>query len=82
MFKPLKDTNIEDLEECPYCGNDQYATKERIYGIIFHNQTFKENEEAENGEMYETSSTTLASKYYYCEQCFKKIAKIPEDKQY
>lgn len=70
------------IKECPYCHSDiGYYEKYYYsgYGIVRYNF---DDTLAENGDMYDTVGGKLASKYYYCLNCNKKIGKIEkvEDK--
>jgi hypothetical protein len=65
------------MTECPYCKCQEYYTKSKITGIVNCYERF-DGKEADNGEMYQGTSTKLASKYAYCTNCGKKLFKVTE----
>lgn len=42
---------FEDLKECSFCGNNEFYTKEYVYGTLYCKQRF-DGKEAENAELY------------------------------
>lgn len=69
--------------KCKKCGNEEYFyIKEKYSGktelIVDKNGdlTF------DNAGAYDGATYKLISKYYFCEKCNSKVAKIPEGKQY
>lgn len=65
------------MEECPYCGNEEYYTKDYMYGMVRYMQRF-DGKEADNGDMYSLLRQKLG-KYAYCFKCDKRLFKIKED---
>ena len=58
---------FSDLTECPFCGGTQFYTKGRITGKSIYFERF-DGEEADNGEMYESTDFITEGKAY-CESC-------------
>jgi hypothetical protein len=59
---------FSELEECPICGCAEYYSKEYVYGTIRYIERFDE-EEAENGQLYDSLSTKNFSGRCYCSDC-------------
>lgn len=69
------------MNKCPYCGCEEYYTKQYASGPINYQFRF-DGEEAENGAMYETLSFKPKSKYAFCCQCEKRLFKLDEKPEY
>ena len=59
---------FSELEECPICGCAEYYSKEYVYGTIRYIERFDE-EEAENGQLYDSLNTKNFSGRCYCSNC-------------
>ena len=60
---------FSELECCPFCGYDEYFTKQYMYGTAQYNERF-DGEEAHNESLYDG----LYAKYSgrcYCRNCYK-----------
>lgn len=69
---------FEDLKECPFCGNDEFYTKEYVYGTLYCKQRF-DGKEAENAELYDGLNTGKFSGRAYCTKCHKALGNIIEN---
>ena len=64
---------------CPYCGNEEFFIKQSFKGTCNFNMRFDmDNENVENGDMYDNVSFETIGKYAYCNNCFKRLFKIGE----
>lgn len=59
------------MENCPYCGFDEYYTKDRVYGTARFIRRF-DGEEADNSEMFDYI-IQKPGKVAYCQNCHRKI---------
>ena len=59
---------FSDLTECPFCGNDEFYTKEYWYGTIHYGERF-DGEEANNSEMYDGLNYKKHTGRAYCRFC-------------
>lgn len=69
--------------KCKKCGNEEYFyIKQKFSGIA--ELIIDKNGELtfDNAGAYDDATYKLISKYYFCEKCNSKVAKIPEGKQY
>lgn len=70
---------------CPHCGNKELFYQRMSYSGECE---FRVNNEGEcdeticNADMHEGTIYKFKSVFYYCEDCNKKVAKIPVDKRY
>lgn len=71
---------FSELRECPFCGNDEYFTRDRYLGSSRYNHAFDPDTEKPvyNGEMYE-ELTHVTGKLAYCNNCFKYLGNIELD---
>lgn len=63
---------FSELENCPFCGHDEFYTKEYWYGTICYNERF-DGKEAHNEEMYDSLNYKNHSGKAYCRSCNKYI---------
>ncbi len=64
---------------CPYGGNEEFFIKQSFKGTCNFNMRFDmDNQDVENGEMYENASYKTVGKYAYCNNCFKRLFKVEE----
>ena len=75
--KTNKLKNISEIEECPYCGHDEWFRKQKIYGPVYYKARF-DGVEADNGEMYDSTIISDTSKFAFCSNCEKKIGLIED----
>lgn len=61
---------LSDLEQCPFCGSDEYFTTEYVYGTLYYNERF-DGEETHNGELYDGLNSKNYSGRAYCCNCKK-----------
>lgn len=59
---------FSDLTECPFCGNDEFFTKQYVYGTLRYNERF-DGEETHNEELYDYLNTGKYSGRCYCNSC-------------
>lgn len=59
---------FSELKECPFCGFDEYYTKEYTYGTVCYGERF-DGEEAHNEDMYAGLLTKNYSGRCYCRNC-------------
>lgn len=70
--------------KCPHCGNEEFFYhKIRYSGECWFevNNQGECDETCYNADMYGGAIYKLKSVYYFCEECHKKVAKIPDDKR-
>ncbi len=66
---------ISDYSECPHCGsNIGYYQKLYMSGWTHDRTTFSGKKE--NTEMLDSIKYSKYSKYYFCENCHKKICNV------
>lgn len=67
---------LSTLEECPYCGYDEYYYMQYVKGkISFHEKFDSDSEEsANNTEMWDGVNYGKKLKTIHCANCHKKIA--------
>ena len=61
---------FSELQECPFCGHDEYYSKEYVYGNIFYGERF-DGEETHNESLYDSLSTKRFNGRCYCRSCEK-----------
>ena len=61
---------FSDLQCCPFCGHDEYYTKEYWYGTIYYGERF-DGKEAHNENMYDSLNYKNHSGRTYCRNCNK-----------
>lgn len=59
---------FSELECCPFCGSEEYYTKQYVYGTLRYNERF-DGEEAENTELYDGLNCGNYSGRVYCREC-------------
>ena len=59
---------FSELACCPFCGNEEFYTKEYAYGTLFYAERF-DGKEAENAELYEGLNFKNYSGRAYCRSC-------------
>lgn len=62
------------MDECPFCGHDQFYTKDYQYGSVEWSHCF-DGECADNSESLD-SLNVRCGKIAYCRSCDKKIGKM------
>jgi aromatic ring hydroxylase len=70
----MKEIN-NNIQECPYCGSEEYYTKERYKGECETNHRF-DGRITENGAMYDCAEHSYKSKYAWCRNCDRRLFKI------
>ena len=63
---------FQELDCCPFCGHDEFYTKEYVYGSIKCAERF-DGEEAHNEELYDYLNTKNYNGKAYCRRCNKYI---------
>ena len=69
--------------KCKHCGNENlFYVKEHYSGDFNYivNNDGSGNEDGYNSEMYDLLNSKQKSKYYFCYECDKKVAKIEDFK--
>lgn len=66
---------FSELDCCPFCGHDEYYTKQYVYGSLRCNERF-DGQEAENGEMYESLNCGNFSGRAYCSNCDRYLGNV------
>ena len=59
-----------DLKKCPFCGYDEFYTKEYVFGSIKYAERF-DGEEASNEELYDYLNSRNYNGRAYCRNCNK-----------
>ena len=59
---------FSELEECPFCGHDEYYSKEYVYGNVSYGERF-DGEEAHNESMYDGLNSKPFNGKCYCRNC-------------
>ena len=59
---------FNELTECPFCGNDEFYTKDYVYGASIYHQRFDGGEDVDNTEMYSSLMHKPGAKCY-CNNC-------------
>lgn len=67
------------MKECPYCGSDEYYTKEHVRGNVNHYVKF-DGQPANNMELYDYLNHKVRSKYAWCSDCNKRLFKLSNNK--
>lgn len=67
--------HISEIQNCPFCGYEEYYKKETYKGTCNAYARF-DGKETENGDMYSYASHKLSSKFAYCTACNRKIARL------
>jgi ribosomal protein L37E len=65
----------KDIKECPYCRNDEYIIKQSYSGTCDYGMRF-DDQEADNGEMWDNASFKNTSKYAWCRKCGRRLFKL------
>ena len=68
---------FSDLTECPFCGNDEFYTKDYIQGPSWYFRRF-DGKEADNTEMYDCTNH-IQGKRAYCAKCNEYLGNIETD---
>ena len=63
------------LDKCPFCGCEEYYTRDYARGTVRFIQRF-DGEVTDNSEMYDSVYTVRYGKYAYCLHCHKRLFKI------
>ena len=64
---------------CPYCGNEEFYVRQSYQGTCECNMRFDmNNDDVENGGMFECAQYKTISKYAYCNNCRKRLFPISE----
>lgn len=71
---------FSDLTECPFCGCEEYYTKEYVCGVIRYNECF-DGSEADNDTLYD--GLKYKDKSYhgkaYCRSCDKYLGSVMDN---
>tara|TARA_Y100001935_G_scaffold248360_1_gene245438 strand:- start:1142 stop:1366 length:225 start_codon:yes stop_codon:yes gene_type:complete len=68
-------TPIEDITECPHCGSDfGYYTRSYASGWVQDNTLF--SGEKYNSGLHDNLTYSRNSKFYFCMECDKRIARV------
>lgn len=59
-----------ELTECPFCGCEEFCTKQYVYGTLMYRERF-DGEETENCELYDSLNNGKYSGNCYCLGCNK-----------
>lgn len=70
--------HISELNKCPYCGGESWFEKQKYAGEYEFRTNF-DGTEAENGDMFDGATYKRTSKFAYCCDCYKKIAKLDSE---
>lgn len=59
-----------ELTNCPFCGSEEYYTKQYAYGSVTYYERF-DGIRAENGAMYEGLNFKYSGRVYcsHCDKC-------------
>jgi len=69
------DTPIDEIQECPHCGSGfGYYSKAYVCGWVHDNTLF--TGEKHNCAMYDHLTFGRESKFYFCMECDKQIARV------
>lgn len=69
--------------KCKKCGNEEsFYIWQKFSGIAEFMVDKNGDLTFDNTEALDDATYKLISKYYFCEECDSKVAKIPEGKQY
>lgn len=66
--------NLSELEECPYCGYDEFYTYQAVKGKIAHRERF-DGGNGDNTQIYDHLDYGKQQKTVYCGNCQAKIAR-------
>lgn len=66
---------FKELDCCPFCGHDEYYTKQYVYGTLICHERF-DGQEAENGEMYDSLNCRNFSGRAYCSKCDRYLGNV------
>lgn len=61
---------FNELTECPFCGCDEFYTKEYVYGTLRYKERF-DSKETHNEELYDGLHTKNYNGKAYCLNCDK-----------
>lgn len=67
--------HVSELKECPFCGHDENIIKQRATAIVEYGTRF-DGEEADNTGLHDGMEYKDISKFAFCRNCYKKIAKL------
>lgn len=63
---------FSELEECPFCGYDEFYTNEYVFGSIRYAERF-DGKESHNEELYDYLNTKNYNGRAYCRKCEKHL---------
>lgn len=66
---------FKELNYCPFCGHDEYYTTQYVYGSVRYFERFDE-EETENGAMYDSLNQKPFSGRAYCAKCDRYLGNV------
>ncbi len=69
---------FSELQECPFCGYDEYYSKEYVFGNVFYGERF-DGEEAHNEQMYDGLRSKPFNGKCYCRNCCKYLGNKVDD---
>ena len=64
------------IKECPYCGCNEFYTKERASGTMQVRHRFDGDNDVDNSDMHDNLIYKYTSKYIFCDECKKKIGTL------
>lgn len=67
--------NEPNIQECPYCGHDEYYIKMQYSGKGICRCRF-DGKPTENGDLYDCLTDTVIGKFAHCSNCNKRIFRI------
>lgn len=63
------------LNECPFCGGNEYVVKRYVKGMIPEVHSFKDNTITENNKL-DKLKTLYISENIYCNSCKRRICSL------
>lgn len=70
---------FSELTSCPFCGSEQFYTRDYVYGSSAYRQRFDGKEACNNETMYDGLNIKEGQKAY-CDRCGKYIGNLATDK--
>ena len=67
--------SVNELEYCPFCGNDEYYQRMYVSGSTECHSRFDGSDGADNSEMYSGLDHTMGAKIY-CNNCNKYLGNL------
>lgn len=70
---------FSDLENCPFCGYDEFYTNDYYKGTSIFYQRFDDEEATDNSQMYD-GLTHIQGVRAYCGKCWSYLGNTKTDK--